>query len=87
MPDSPEKQTYTVQQRISEAPHEPARWEDVATVDVPPRTRRSNIIRIAFNGEEPDESIDVRVLDADSAKIKRIRPRRDIALDIEDVDG
>lgn len=60
-------QVYLVQQRFVEA--EQVCWMDLASVTVPPRSKRSTVIRVAIeqSGEAVESGMVVRVLDAASA--------------------
>lgn len=65
--------TYVVQRRREGAALEEC-WDDVATVTVPPRTRRQTVLRQALDDlglvpERDMDPIEFRVLDADSAEV------------------
>lgn len=66
-------QVYVVQRRlaptIDDVPGSPVRWEDVASVTVEPRSKRSTVIRAAIEqaGLVVGDAVLMRVLDAASA--------------------
>lgn len=63
---APALSTYVVQ-RLMANKGQGDEWQDVTTVEVPPRTRRPTILRQAL-GEVPIAG-DYRVLDAESAAV------------------
>lgn len=60
-------------------------WIDVATVTVPARTKRKTAIRSALKqaGLDVTEETKVRLLDAESAEVRTVRPRPPAAPELE----
>jgi hypothetical protein len=81
--------TYVLQ--VQDALPDPAdgreRWKDVATITVAPRTKRKTAIRRALeeSGIEITGELDrkVRLLDAESAEVRTVRPRPPAAPELE----
>jgi hypothetical protein len=74
---SPEA-TYVLQQAAEGA----GVWIDVATVTVPARTKRITAIRKAVEqaGLDITDPTEVRLLDAESAEVRTVRPKPPAAL-------
>jgi hypothetical protein len=71
----PENVGYTLQIRDEE---DGGMWADVAMVVVPPRTKHMTVIRRALAEGEvnvPEEGLDVRLLDAETAEPIRLLPK------------
>jgi hypothetical protein len=60
-------------------------WRDVATVTVPARTKRVTAIRRAITaaGIEVSADVKVRLLDAESAEVRTVRPKPPAAPEFE----
>jgi hypothetical protein len=60
-------------------------WRDVATVTVPARTKRKTAIREAVKQAGLDVTADlkVRLLDAESAEVRTVRPKPPAAPEFE----
>jgi hypothetical protein len=60
-------------------------WVDVATVTVPARTKRVTAIRkaVAAAGIDVTEDVHVRLLDAESAEVRTVRPKPPAAPEFE----
>lgn len=61
-------QTYVVQEWECDEVQGPGRWVDVATLTVPPRTKRSSIVRLAVGQAKIDLPATLRILDATAAE-------------------
>lgn len=81
--------TYTIQMLVvpdEEAEAEPF-WEDIATVELPPRARRTTALTRAFQ-EDPertptDKARKYRILDAESAKVLTVKAKPPTVPDLD----
>jgi hypothetical protein len=81
---SPEA-TYVLQREAFSDDTKADAWVDVATVTVPARTKRVTAIRRAITaaGIEVSADVKVRLLDAESAEVRTVRPKPPVAPEFE----